>query len=83
MVKDWPWTRESLEGIGDFDVEQDLFLAVMMYCNKTGTDVNQRYPLEPYSLFVSSNDSPGRNQTHRDTWDCNCPLSSLILFPLY
>jgi hypothetical protein len=50
MVKDW--ARDSLEGIEDFDVENDLFLAVMMYSDKTGTDVNQRYPLEPWMFTV-------------------------------
>jgi hypothetical protein len=50
MVKDW--ARDLLEGIEDFDVENDLFLAVMMYGDKTGTDVNQRYPLEPWMFTV-------------------------------
>jgi Plavaka transposase len=50
MVKDW--ARESLEGIEDFDAEKDLFLPVMMYGDKTGTDVNQRYPLEPWMFTI-------------------------------
>jgi hypothetical protein len=50
MVKDW--ATESVEGIEDFHIEQDLFLAVMMYGNKMGTDVNQRYPLEPWMFTV-------------------------------
>jgi hypothetical protein len=50
MVK--AWARESLEGIEDFDAEKDLFLPVMMYGDKTGTDVNQRYPLEPWMFTI-------------------------------
>jgi hypothetical protein len=51
MVKDWE--RDLLEGIEDFDAENDLFLAVMMYSNKTGTNMNQRYPFKPWMFTVS------------------------------
>jgi hypothetical protein len=50
MVKDW--ARDLLEGIEDFDAENDMFLAVMMYRDKTGTDMIQRYPLEPGMFTV-------------------------------
>jgi hypothetical protein len=46
MAKDW--SRESREDIEGFDPENDLFLPIMMYGNKTGTNINQRYPLEPW-----------------------------------
>jgi hypothetical protein len=40
MAKDW--SRESREDIEGFDPENDFFLPIMMYGDKTGTDVNQR-----------------------------------------
>ena len=49
------WARETRDGIQDFNVDQDLLLAVMIYGDKTGTDVNQRYSLEQ---LVSSHPSP-------------------------
>ena len=41
------WARETVESIPNFDSEKDLLLGLMMYGDKTGVDVNQRYPLEP------------------------------------
>lgn len=46
------WARDSLDQIDDFDSESDLFVPLMIYGDKTGTDVNQRYPLEPWMFTV-------------------------------
>lgn len=49
MSKRWASeSQDEMEGMDDFDPQFDLFLAIMMYGDKTGTDVNQRYPLEPW-----------------------------------
>ena len=42
------WAAETQDSIEDFDPDFDLFIGVMLYGDKTGTDVNQRYPLEPW-----------------------------------
>jgi hypothetical protein len=36
----------------DFDPDQDYFLALQVYSDKTGTDVNQQYPLEPWMFTL-------------------------------
>jgi hypothetical protein len=41
------WARETHDGIQDFNVDKDLLLAIMIYRDKTGINVNQRYSLEP------------------------------------
>jgi hypothetical protein len=46
------WARETRDGIQDFNVDRDLLLAIMIYRHKTGTNVNQRYLLEPWIFTV-------------------------------
>ena len=46
------WACETYMSLEDFDPETDFFLPIMLYGDKTGTDVNQRYPLEPW-MFTS------------------------------
>jgi len=46
------WASDTQEGINDFDDENDLLLPIMLYGDKTGTDVNQRYPLEPWVFTI-------------------------------
>lgn len=46
------WARDTRAAIDDFDDNFDLVLGVIIYGDKTGTDVNQRYPLEPWMFSV-------------------------------
>jgi hypothetical protein len=46
------WARDSCNEIDDFDKHKDLFLALMIFGDKTGTDVNQKYPLELWMFTV-------------------------------
>jgi len=47
------WAVESFESLEDFDPVTNFFLSIGMYGDKTGVDVNQRYPLEPW-MFTST-----------------------------
>ena len=52
------WYRETLKRLKDdpedpFNPEYDFFMPLILYCDKTGTADNQRYPLEPV-LFTTS-----------------------------
>jgi hypothetical protein len=44
--------QDQLAADEDFDPDQDYFLALQVYGDKTGTDVNQRYPLEPWMFTL-------------------------------
>jgi hypothetical protein len=46
------WARETRDGIQDFNMDRDLLLAIMIYGDKTGTDVNQMYSLEPWMFTI-------------------------------
>jgi hypothetical protein len=50
MAKEW--ARDTLEAMDDFDEVLDLLIGILMYGDKTGTDVNQRYPLEPWMYTI-------------------------------
>jgi len=58
------WSRETQDQMEDFDPDLDFFLAVMLYGDKTGTDVNQRYPLEPWMYTVLVLRLCARQQSH-------------------
>jgi hypothetical protein len=47
------WARESINNLDDFDAEHDFFIGIIIYGDKTGTDVNQRYPLEPWMFTLA------------------------------
>jgi hypothetical protein len=42
------WANDTFASLEDFDPNNDLFFTLVLYANKTGTDINQRYPLEPW-----------------------------------
>jgi hypothetical protein len=44
--------QDQLAADEDFDPGQDYFLALQVYGDKTGTNVNQRYPLEPWMFTL-------------------------------
>jgi hypothetical protein len=53
MSNEWASdTQDSIEEDSDFDPDQDFFLASMLYGDKTGTDINQQYPLEPWMFTL-------------------------------
>ena len=53
MSNEWASnTQDSLAVDADFDPDLDLFLGMAIYGDKTGTDVNQRYPLEPWMFTL-------------------------------
>ncbi len=43
-----PWAKDTFDSLEDFDPDNDLFFPLVLYANKTGTDMNQWYPLEPW-----------------------------------
>jgi len=47
------WAIETFESLEDFNPLTDFFLPLILYGDKTGTDVNQRYPLEPW-MFTTA-----------------------------
>ncbi len=53
MSNEWASkTQDKLAADEDSDADQDYFLALQVYGDKTGTDVNQRYPLEPWMFTL-------------------------------
>jgi hypothetical protein len=53
MSSEWASkTQDRLAVNEDFDTDKDFFLAMQMYGDKTGIDVNQRYPLEPWMFTL-------------------------------
>lgn len=46
------WASETYDSLEGFDPDNDLFFPINLYANKMGTDVNQRYLLEPF-MFTS------------------------------
>jgi hypothetical protein len=41
------WAANTLSMLEDFNQDNDLFLPLNSYANKTGMDINQQYPVEP------------------------------------
>jgi hypothetical protein len=50
----------------DFDPDQDIMLPVILYMDKTGTDVNQRYSLEPVLFSLAA--IPRERRESRHAW---------------
>jgi hypothetical protein len=46
------WASKTCDGIQDFNVDRDLLLTIMIYGDKTGANVNQRYSLEPWMFTI-------------------------------
>lgn len=55
-----------MEPYHQFDPKTDIMLPLIMYMDKTGTDVNQRYPLEP--LLFSLAAIPRQQRQNRRFW---------------
>jgi hypothetical protein len=43
-----------LKDRNDFDEEFEYLEGIVLYCDKTGTTSNQRYPLEPFIFSLAS-----------------------------
>jgi len=50
----------------DFDPQNDIMLPVIIYMDKTGTDVNQRYSLEPVLFSLAA--IPREHRESRHSW---------------
>jgi hypothetical protein len=46
MARDW--ANDTFESLEDFDPDNDFFLPLVLFGDKTGTNINQWYPLEPW-----------------------------------
>jgi hypothetical protein len=40
------WAKNTFDSLEDFDPDNDLFFPLVLYANKSGTNVNQWYLLE-------------------------------------
>jgi hypothetical protein len=63
-----PWMRNTFT-MGpyiEFDAKKDIMLPIVLYMDKTGTDVNQRYSLEPV-LFTTAA-IPREHRESRHSW---------------
>ena len=56
----------SNEQYRDFDPKNDIMLPIILYMDKTGTDVNQRYSLEPVLFSLAS--IPREQRESRHSW---------------
>jgi hypothetical protein len=63
-----PWMRNTfaMEPYIEFDAKKDIMLPIVLYMDKTGTDVNQRYSLEPV-LFTTAA-IPREHRESRHSW---------------
>ncbi len=46
MARDW--ANNTFESLEDFNPNNDFFLPLVLYREKTGTDINQQYPFKPW-----------------------------------
>ena len=63
-----PWMTNTfaMEQYRDFDSKHDIMLPIILYMDKTGTDVNQRYSLEP--VLFSLGALPREQRESRHAW---------------
>ena len=63
-----PWMSNTfaMEQYLDFDPKKDIMLPIVLYMDKTGTDVNQRYSLEPVLFSVAA--IPREHRESRHSW---------------
>ena len=60
------WMRNTFQAphYRDFNPENDIMLPIILYLDKTGTDVNQRYSLEPVLFSVAAISRERRESRH-------------------
>jgi len=82
------WIKNTFktEQYRDFDSDNDMMLPIILYMDKTGTDVNQRYSLEPVLFSLAA--LPREQRESRHSWrhlgfvpprDSNCEDESSSL----
>jgi len=62
----WMEKTFQMEKYRDFDKEKHIMLPMNIYMDKTGTDVNQRYPLEPIIFTLAA--IPRADREKRECW---------------
>jgi hypothetical protein len=62
------WMRDTfaMDQYKDFDSSKDIMLPIILYMDKTGTDVNQRYSLEPVLFSLTA--LPREQRESRHAW---------------
>ena len=63
---EWMRNTFSNEKYIDFEPERDIMLPLILYMDKTGTDVNQRYSLEPVLFSLAA--IPRESRESRHSW---------------
>jgi hypothetical protein len=48
------WAKDTFDSLEDFDPNNDLFFTLVLYADKTGTNMNQWYLLEPWMFICES-----------------------------
>ena len=63
-----PWMRNTfaMDAYINFDAKRDIMLPIILYMDKTGTDVNQRYSLEPVLFTIAA--IPREHRESRHSW---------------
>ena len=62
----WMWNTFRMPQYNKFDPNHDIMLPVILYMDKTGTDVNQRYSLEPVLFSLAA--IPRGQRESRHSW---------------
>ena len=60
------WAQDSFDQIREYDPAKDLFVPLILYADKTGTDRYQRYPLEPWMFTFAL--FPRKVREKSDAW---------------
>jgi len=63
---EWMQNTFKKEEYQDFDLQKDIMLPLILYMDKTGTDVNQRYSLEPVLFTLAA--IPREQRESRFSW---------------
>ena len=63
-----PWMKNTfaMDEYSHFDPNKDIMLPIILYMDKTGTDVNQRYSLEPVLFSLAA--IPREHRESRHSW---------------
>jgi hypothetical protein len=62
----WMTNTFTSQQYQDFDPNHDIMLPIILYMDKTGTDVNQRYSLEPVLFSLAA--IPREQRESRQSW---------------
>ena len=62
----WMQNTFAMHQFSTFDPKRDIMLPIILYMDKTGTDVNQRYSLEPVLFSLAA--IPREQRESRHSW---------------